>query len=70
MKATVLNWPPVIPRVLWLRRACPRCSSVIFKPAEPEWADSLFILFRLRAVRCVNCWRRYYWFARRSSYEK
>lgn len=70
MKSTALNWPLVIPRVLWLRRKCPRCSSVLFKRAEPEWQDRLLGPFRLQAIRCVNCWRRYYWFISRSMYEQ
>lgn len=64
MKTAVLYWPPLMPRLLWVRRKCPLCSSVEFEPAEPEWQDGLLAPFRLRAVRCVNCWRRYYWFAR------
>jgi hypothetical protein len=70
MKTAALNWPPVIPRLLWMRRKCPLCSSVEFKPAEPEWQDRLLAPLRLRAVRCVNCWRRYYWFARTHVYEQ
>lgn len=64
MKGAALNWPTAIPRVLWMRRRCPLCSSVEFRPAEPEWQDALLAALSLRAVRCVNCWRRYYWFAR------
>lgn len=69
MKTARLNWPPAIPRLLWMRRNCPLCSSLEFKSAEPEWLDSLLAPFRLRAVRCVNCWRRYYSFAKANSYE-
>lgn len=68
MKTAALNWPPVIPRVLWMRHKCPLCSSVEFRPAERGWLDGVLVLFRLRAVRCVNCWRRYYWFARADGY--
>lgn len=52
-----------------MRRKCPLCSSIEFKAAEPEWLDSVLALFRLRAVRCVNCWRRYYSFAKANSCE-
>jgi len=38
------------------------CTSTEFKSAEREWLDVFFALFSLRPVRCVNCWRRYYWF--------
>jgi hypothetical protein len=62
MNSTGLNWPPIVPRFLWVRRKCPLCSSIEFKSAEPEWLDGVLVLFRLNAVRCVNCWRRYYWF--------
>lgn len=57
-----LNWPSQLPRLLWKRRNCPRCSSVEFRSAEPELLDRLLVLFTLRPIRCVNCWRRYYWF--------
>lgn len=69
MNSARLNWPPAIPRLLWMRRKCPLCSSIEFKSAEPEWLDSVLVLFRLRAVRCVNCWRRYYSFAKANAYE-
>jgi hypothetical protein len=64
MSSARLNWPPVIPRLLWMRRKCPLCSSIKFKSAEREWLDSGFALLWLRPVRCVNCWRRYYSFAK------
>lgn len=62
MNSARLNWPPAIPRLLWIRQTCPLCSSVEFKSAEREWLDVFFALFSLRPVRCVNCWRRYYCF--------
>lgn len=37
------------------------CNSVKFKPAELRFFDSLLALFALRPVRCMFCWRRYYW---------
>jgi hypothetical protein len=58
-----LNWPSRLPRLLWRRRQCPLCSSVEFKMAETHPLDSLLGMFALRPVRCVNCWRLYYWFA-------
>ncbi len=58
-----LNWPGLFPRILWMHRQCPLCSSVQFQPAEAEALDAVFGVFGLRPVRCVNCWRRYYWFA-------
>jgi hypothetical protein len=70
MNSARLNWPPAIPRLLWIRQKCPLCSSIEFKSAETAWLDSVLTLFRLRAVRCVNCWRRYYSFAKADSYER
>ena len=58
------HWPSSIPRILW-RRRCPLCSSVEFKEAERHPLDALLRLFALFPIRCVNCWRRYYWFAQR-----
>jgi len=48
---------------VWLRRECPRCNSIKFKAAEQRPVDSLLRMFALRPVRCMFCWRRYYWFA-------
>ena len=58
-----LNW---LPRVLWTRRTCPRCNSVEFKPGELRSHDGLLGMFALRPVRCMFCWRRFYWFSMRS----
>lgn len=63
MKTAALKLPSLLPRVLWMRRKCPLCSSVQFEAAVPEPRDKLLAPFRLRPVRCVNCWRRYYSFA-------
>lgn len=59
-----LNW---LPRVLWTRRVCPRCNSVQFKPGELRPHDGLLGMFALRPVRCMFCWRRFYWFSMRGS---
>jgi hypothetical protein len=64
MNTAALNWPSRIPRVLLIRRKCPLCTSIEFKAAEPISIDILFGMFALYPVRCVNCWRRYYWFAK------
>jgi len=62
-----MNWsrPHWAPRVLWIRRKCPCCNSVQFKPSELRPYDQLLSLFALRPVRCAFCWRRYYWFSLR-----
>ena len=67
MKTPTINWPPGLPRVLWVRRKCPRCSGIQFKQAESAWQDSPLAFVGLRAIRCVNCWRRYYSFARENA---
>ena len=28
MNSAELNWPSGLPRILWMRRNCPRCSSI------------------------------------------
>ena len=58
------GWPSSIPRILWKRRQCPLCSSIEFKTAESHPLDPFLRPFALSPVRCVNCWRRYYWFAK------
>jgi len=55
-----LSW---LSRVLWFRRSCPCCDSTKFKPGELRSFDGLLALFALRPVRCMFCWRRYYWFS-------
>ena len=61
-----VNWPSNFPQFLWTRQ-CPLCGSNEFQAAELHSLDGLLRLFGLRPVRCVNCWRRYYWFMKRSS---
>ncbi len=56
------NWPYWLSRLLWIRHKCPCCDSVEFKPAELRLFDGLLTMFALRPVRCMFCWRRYYWF--------
>lgn len=63
MNRTKWNWPNWMPQLIWMRHECPRCTSDKFKPAELRSIDGLFGMFALRPVRCMFCWRRYYWFA-------
>ena len=63
MNAQAMTWPTWLPRVLWPRRRCPRCTSIQFKPAELSSFDGLLAMFALRPVRCKFCWRRYYLFS-------
>lgn len=60
------NWPTWLPHLLWLRHKCPRCNGGQFKDAEMHPFDGLLGMFALRPVRCMFCWRRYYWFAFRA----
>jgi hypothetical protein len=59
-----LTWPSNVPRLLLMRRECPLCSSLEFKIAESQPLDRLLKLLMFCPVRCANCWRRYYWFAK------
>lgn len=59
----VKNWhrPNWAMQVLWIRCKCPRCNSVQFKQAELRPFDKLLCFLPFHAVRCMFCWRRYYW---------
>jgi len=67
MSSAGRNWPDWLPHPLWIRRECPRCNSVKFKPAELRALDGLLAMFALRPVRCTFCWRRYYWLTLRGA---
>jgi hypothetical protein len=67
MSVATLTWPNWLPRVLWIRRVCPHCSSVEFRPAELRSIDGFLGMFVLRPVRCTLCWRRYYWLSARGA---
>ena len=63
------NWelPSWVPPMPLLRHKCPRCKSVKFKAAELRSFDSLLSLFFLHPVRCMFCWRRFYWLSLRGA---
>lgn len=63
MKATKWDWFSRLSHLVLIRHECPRCKSVKFKPAELRPIDDLLVMFALRPVRCMFCWRRYHWFA-------
>jgi hypothetical protein len=67
MNVDTMIWPNWLQKVLWFRHRCPRCTSVKFKPGESHSFDGLLSLFALRPVRCMFCWRRYYWFSLRDA---
>jgi hypothetical protein len=70
MQTQTLSWPNWLPRVLWVRRECPLCTSIQFRTEEPASLDRALRVLAMRRVRCVNCWRRYYWFARVGSRQR
>ncbi len=41
MNSVELNWPSSVPRILWMRRNCPRCSSIEFQTADSHPLDRL-----------------------------
>jgi len=43
----------------------PCCNSRQFKQGELRPLDGLYAMFFLHPIRCMFCWRRYYWFALR-----
>jgi hypothetical protein len=61
MSDTIWNRLSWAPHVLWFKRICPHCTSVQFKQAELRPYDGILRLFALRPVRCMFCWRRFYW---------
>lgn len=55
MNSVELNyWPSSVPRILWRRRNCPRCSSIEFQTADSHSLDRLLGLLALSPIRCVN----------------
>jgi hypothetical protein len=57
------QWPVWLPHLICTKHECPSWNSVKFKPAELHPLDGLLSMFALRPVRCMFCWRRFYWFA-------
>ena len=55
------KWPDLVPHLILIRRECPRCQSLKLNRAELRPIDGLLKMFALRPVRCMLCWRRYYW---------
>jgi hypothetical protein len=65
MNISDLHGLPRIPQILNSKQ-CPLCSSIEFTEDTPQPLDRLLKVFGFHPVRCVNCWRRYYQFARAS----
>ena len=49
-----------MPHLLGSKRTCPLCTGNTFRKAEGGLMDAPMRLLGMQAVRCVNCWRRYY----------
>lgn len=64
MSIAGLTWPRNVPRLLLIRKECPLCSSIEFQTGDSHPLDRVLKLFMFFPVRCTNCWRRYYWFAK------
>lgn len=62
------TWPNWLPHLLWMRHKCPVCNSIEFRPDKSRSFDGLLSMFALQPVRCMYCWRRYYWFAFHARY--
>jgi hypothetical protein len=69
MNERIKNWPNWLPHLLFPRRECPICNSVKFKQAELRSFDGLLSMFAMHPVRCLFCWRRYYWFSFHATFE-
>lgn len=59
-----VRWFGKFAGLLWFGQECPLCTSILFEEAEHQSLDRLFSVLALRPVRCVNCFRRYYCFAK------
>ena len=59
-----VRWLGKLSGVLWIGRKCPLCTSILFTETEHQSLDRLLALLAFRPVRCVNCFRRYYCFAK------
>jgi hypothetical protein len=64
--------PETSPGMRWLSRfsgflfdrKCPLCTSILFTEAEHQSLDRLLTMLSFHPVRCANCFRRYYSFAK------
>ena len=62
MRMRDLNWHNGIPQFFVMRERCPLCRATEFQVSMPSPVTNLLRTFAIRRVRCMNCWRRYYWF--------
>jgi hypothetical protein len=64
MDVTKQRWLGKFSGLLWGAQQCPLCTSILFSEAEHRPLDRLLMLLAFRPVRCANCFRRYYCFAK------
>jgi hypothetical protein len=64
MNLAGVRWLGKFSGLLWIGQGCPRCTSILFTEAEHQSLDRLLTLLAFRPVRCVNCFRSYYCFAK------
>jgi hypothetical protein len=60
-----MNWCNGIPRLVVVNERCPLCHATEFQISMSHPLTNFFSAFWLHRVRCMNCWRRYYWFTNR-----
>jgi hypothetical protein len=58
------RWLSRFSGLLFFGQKCPLCTSMLFTEAEHQSSDRLLKLLAFRPVRCANCFRRYYCFAK------
>jgi hypothetical protein len=59
-----MRWLSKFSGLLWFGQKCPLCTSILFTEAEHQSFDRLLSLLAFHPVRCANCFRRYYCFAK------
>jgi hypothetical protein len=59
-----VRWLSKFSGLLWFGQKCPLCTSILFTEAEHQSLDRLLSLLAFHPVRCANCFRRYYCFAK------
>jgi len=61
MRLRDLNWHHGIPKFLVIRERCPLCRATEFQMSLSSPITRGLRFLAIRRVRCMNCWRRYYW---------
>jgi hypothetical protein len=66
MELVGARWLARFSGLLWFGQRCPLCTSMNFTEAEHRPLDRLLVLLAFSPVRCANCFRHYYFFAKRA----